>query len=259
MTIPHSLARAARNAVSSSAFLQDPATMRGNTRPQLRRFEVLSRLDTGEISETSHIAPALPLFENAFTAFTRGTMIETDMGPVAIEDLLPGDNVITRDGSYEPVLWKGCTQIAPARADRNGRTHELTRIMADSFGLQKPLSYVLVGPAARILKTPGRLQSLTGGKPLLTPLSEFVDGNSVIETAPPTPVQMYHICLPRHAIIKIAGLEFETYHPGISAIRAMSDAMRDVYLGLFPHITRLTDFGQQVFPRAGEEGKIDAI
>jgi hypothetical protein len=213
----------------------------------------------GEIRESSHIAPALPLFENAFAAFARGTMIETDMGPMAIEDLLPGDRVITRDGSLEPVLWKGCTQMAPGRADRNGRTHELTRIMADSFGIQKPLSYVLVGPAARILKTPGRLRALAGGKPILTPLSEFVDGNMVIETAPPTPVQLYHISLPRHAIIKIAGLEFETYHPGISSIRAMSDAMREVYLGLFPHISRLTDFGQQVFPRAGEDGKMDEI
>ncbi len=38
----------------------------------------------------------------------------------------------------------------------------------------------------------------------------------------------------------------------------MSHAMRSIYLGLFTHIDKLTDFGPQIFARAGE-GQIDAI
>ncbi len=258
MTIPHSLARAAQNAVDSSTALMDPAALRGHNRPQLRRYEVSALLPNGDIADTRHIAPALPLFEDAFCAFTRGTMIDTQFGPMAIEDLLPGDRVKTRDGSYEQVMWKGSTNVVPGRTSPTGRTHKLTRIMADSFGMQRPLSYVLAGPSARILKTPGRLRALTGGKPMLTPVQEFQDGTNIIETAPPTAVQLFHICLPRHAIINVAGLEFETYHPGVTALRSMSHAMRSIYLGLFAHIDKLTDFGPQVFARAGD-GQIDAI
>lgn len=257
-TIPHSLARAAQNAVDSSSVLHDPAALRGRNRPQLRRYEVSSLLPNGQIADTRHIAPALPLFEDAFCAFSRGTMIDTDMGPMAIEDLLPGDKVLTQDGSYHPVVWKGSTNVVPRRIDPTGRTHRLTRIMADSFGMQRPLSYILAGPSARLLKTPGRLRALAGGKPMLTPVQEFQDGTNVIDTAPPTAVQLFHICLPRHAIINVAGLEFETYHPGVNALRTMSHAMRSIYVGLFAHIDKLTDFGPQIFPRAGE-GQIDAI
>lgn len=258
MTIPHTLARAAKNAVETRSILQDPAALRARNRPQLRRFDVSSLLPNGDIAEARHIAPALPLFEDAFCAFSRGSLVETDTGPIAIEDLLPGDRVITRDGTAHPVMWKGSTVVVPGRRDVKGRTHHLTRIMADSFGMQRPMSCIVAGPSARILRTPGHLRKFMGEQPTLTPVREFVDGMTVIETAPPTPVELFHICLPRHAVIRVGGLEFETYHPGVNAVRMISHAMRSLYLNLFPHIRELTDFGPQVLPRSGD-GQIDAI
>ncbi|GAA6199387.1 Hint domain-containing protein [Aquicoccus sp. SU-CL01552] len=258
MTIPTSLARAARNAIETSPILKDPAALRARSRPQLRRYEVSALAANGDIVDSRHIAPALPLFENAFSAFTRGSMILTETGPIAVEDLLPGDQIITRDGTSETLMWKGSTQIVPGRPDAKGRYHPLVRIMADGFGVQLPMSDVLVGPAARLLKTPGHLRKLVGQSPLLTPVAEFIDGVSAIETAPPTAVQLFHICLRRHSVIRIGGLEFETYHPGINALRPVGPALRDAYLKLFPHISSAGDFGPQVHARAGD-GEINAL
>lgn len=258
MTIPTSLARAARNAIETSPILQDPAALRARTRPQLRRYEVSVLAPNGDIVDSRHIAPALPLFEAAFSAFTRGSMIETEAGPIAVEDLLPGDRILTRDGHYRTLMWKGSTQVVPGRPDAKGRYNPLTRITADSFGMQVPMSDVLAGPGARLLRTPGHLRHLTGGEPLLTPVGEFLDGMNVIETAPPTAVQLYHLCLERHAVIRVAGLEFETYHPGTNALRLVSPTMREVFLKLFPHISEIGDFGPQLYARAGD-GQIDAI
>lgn len=258
MTIPTSLARAARNAVETSPILQDPAALRARSRPQLRRYEVSVLAPNGDIVDSRHIAPALPLFETAFSAFTRGSMIETETGPIAIEDLLPGDRILTRDGSYQTLMWKGSTQIVPGRPDAKGRYTPLVRIMADSFGMQTPMSDVVAGPAARLLKTPGHLRHLSGDAPLLTPVGEFLDGMQVIDTAPPTAVQLYHLCLEKHAVIRVAGLEFETYHPGTNALRLVSPTMREVFLKLFPHITSIGAFGPQLYARAGD-GQIDAI
>jgi Hint domain len=258
MSIPHSLVRAARHAVNTDPVLQDPAAWRSQKRPQLRRYEISALLANGNVSQTRQLAPALPLFEDAFCAFSRGSLVETENGPVAIEDILPGDRVNTTDGTSETVLWKGSTTLVPGRPGPTGRNLRLTRIMPDSFGMQRPMSYVLAGPSARLLNTPDHLRALVGGAQMLTPVQEFVDGMNVIETAPPTPVELFHICLPRHAVIRVGGLEFETYHPGANAVRMISHAMRSLYLNLFAHVDQLSGFGPLAFPRAGE-GQINAM
>lgn len=258
MAIPHSLARAAQNAVQHSPILQDPAALRASNRPQLRRYETRCLMPNGELSENRHIAPALPLFESAFCAFSRGSMIETTHGPIAIEDLWPGDEVITHTGEARPVQWIGKTTLVPGRPLPSGRMMKLTRIQPDSLGMQKPMGCVIAGPSARVLKTPGRLRALAGGQPMLTPVTEFEDGMNIVETAPPTPVELFHFCLPEHAVINIGGLQFETYHPGANALRMISSAMRSIYLGLFGHLNELRAFGPQVFPRSGD-GEVDAL
>ncbi len=258
MTIPNSLARAARNAVETSSILRDAPRPGTIQKAQLRRYEVSTLLKNGDVEQTRHIAPALPMFEDAFCAFTRGSLIETAQGPMAIEDLMPGDSVLTQDGASETVLWKGSVTLIPGREDSRGRTRPLTRIMADTFGMQKPLSGVITGPAARLLGTPTHMRHLNGGQPILTPVREFQDGMSVIETLPPTPVELFHICLARHSVIRVDGLQFESYHPGVNAVRMISHSLRSIYLNLFSHIDSLSDFGPLLLPRAGD-GEIDAI
>ncbi len=258
MSIPNSLARAARNAVDTSALLRDTPRTTTTPKAQLRRYEVSTLLKNGDISQTRHIAPALPMFEDAFCAFTRGSLVETSQGPMAIEDLLPGDEVLNQDGAPETVLWKGSVTLIPGREDSRGRTRPLTRIMADTFGMQKPMSGVIAGPAARLLGTPAHLRHLNGGQQMLTPVHEFQDGMGVIETLPPTPVELFHICVARHSVIRVDGLQFETYHPGVNAVRMISHSLRSIYLNLFSHIESLSDFGPLLLPRAGD-GEIDAL
>ncbi|KIC12261.1 hypothetical protein RA19_03195 [Leisingera sp. ANG-M1] len=250
MTIPQSLQRAAANAVEANAFLQDPAALRSGVKPQLRRYEVSSLLPSGGISETRHIAPALPLFEDAFCAFSRGSLVETTQGPIAVEDLLPGDEILTSEGGGQTLVWIGHTSLLPARPGSRGRSHHLTSFMADSLGLQKPAASLVVGPAARLLRMPPHMQGGPDGTQLLTPAAEFQDGMSIFETAPPTPVDMYHLCLPRHAVINAGGLEFETYHPGPDALKLASYAIKTLFLNLFAHADSIADFGPLAHPRA---------
>lgn len=254
MTIPTSLSRAAQRAIrTTSPIDNDPAALRARPKPQLRRYEVSSLLPNGNIAETRHIAPALPLFEDAFCAFSRGTMINTTLGPVAIEDLLPGDEIVTADGKSQPLVWKGSTTVVPGRPGPQGRNLRLTRIMADSFGMQRPLSFVVAGPSARLLYTPEHLRAVSGGAQMLTPVREFIDGNNVIETAPPTAVELFHICLKQHSTICIGGLEFETYHPGEDAGQIVNHSLRSLFLTLFAHVDSFGDFGPMCYPRADSD------
>ncbi|NIZ14426.1 Hint domain-containing protein [Phaeobacter sp. HF9A] len=251
MTLPQSLHRAAANLAETTPLLRQPPPLRGATKPQLRRYEVASLLANGNIAETRHIAPALPLFEQAFTAFTRGSLLETDYGPVAIEDIYPGDRILTRDGQYETLIWKGMTTLIPGRKAASGNGQALTSFMADSLGMEKPMSCVVAGPAARLLRTPAHLRhTQRSDRPVLTPVQEFLDGMNIVQTAPPAPVDMYHLCLARHAVIRVGGLEFETYHPGPDALRLVSYPIKTLFLNMFPHVESIADFGPLAFERA---------
>ena len=259
MTIPHSLARAARLAVQTTpGLLQSPNKRNPATQPSLRRYEVSALLPNGNIAQTRHIAPALPIFEDAFCAFSRGSILETDNGPIAIEDLLPGDKVVDIDGKVQIVQWKGSTTLNPGSVHSQQNNLHLTRVMADSFGMQRPATCMIAGPSARLLHTPVHLRAVAGNNRILTPVQEFVDGINVIETSPPTPVELFHICLARHTVIHVGGLDFESYHPGINAARDISHAMRSMFLNLFAHVDQLGDFGMPAFPRAGDS-QFDAI
>lgn len=196
--------------------------------------------------------PKLPIFDNAFTAFARGTPLLTNGGFVAIEDLHPGDRVMTADGSARQVTWIGSASFTPSDAHRR---NVIIRLMADSFGVNRPDSFLSLGPAARLLQTPPHLRAEKGHRRVMTLASGFVDGVSVIEVTPPTPVQMFHLSLDRHTAVIAGGLEVETYHPGADPMRLLSHTLRSVFLSLFPHLTHISAFGPMTYDRIDEQGE----
>ena len=205
------------------------------------------RADHTLMFETRKV-PRIQVFEEAAGAFAQGTLLLTDTGEVAIEDLQPGDRVATSVGTSARVLWIGSSSFAPPRM--SGRRTPLLRIMDDAFGSGQPGRYLTVGPYARLLHTPPHLRGQFGETPLMTPVGEFVDGVNVIEVTPPTPVRLFQLVLDRHAAIKANGLLFETFHPGIQAFSGQPFAMRDMFMSMFPHLTHLADFGPLAHPRA---------
>jgi hypothetical protein len=232
---------------ASLSRFANPAATPGSV--ALRSFDTAALRADGSRSVATFKAPALPLFESAFSAFARGVAIASPKGAIAIEDLLPGDWVNTSSGKPAQVVWIGSSSFVPADT---GRRMPLIRIMADSFGQGRPASFLTVGPGARLLQTPAHLRGSTGGAPMLTPVSAFVDNVNVIEVTPPTPVRLFHICLSRHAAVDVGGMMMETFHPGMSATRDVSHAQRDMFLSMFPHVSHITDFGPLAHPRAPE-------
>jgi hypothetical protein len=117
-------------------------------RPNLatRRFEMLWAAENGDVLDRQVSAPALPVFEDAFSAFARGALIPTEHGPVAIEDLLPGDRIETVGGDFLPIKWIGSMQLDAQGTRAKGAAPEcLYRLMADSFGYGRPAPDLLLG------------------------------------------------------------------------------------------------------------------
>jgi hypothetical protein len=213
-----------------------------------RRFE-FQWFEDGEVYETVRLAPALPIFEQAFGAFTHGNLIQTSEGPVAVEDLQPGMFVECSGGNTSQLIWKGAITIVPGAPSDSSHPDKLYRVMSDAFGLGRPVQDQTFGPHARRLDRNPKMRSAFGTAAALLPLSALADGASVIEVTPVSPTRVYHLVCESHETILAAGLEVESYHPGPEAPISLSDEMMRQFMDFFPHLHSIRDFGRLAAPR----------
>ncbi len=242
------LATALRAKVGSAADARQPGDAGAGTRV----CNVAYLRDDDSIGEGRHAIPVHPVFEAAFSAFARGTLIATIHGPVAIEDLTPGMKVVTNECGPSPVLWIGSMAMRQCEntPDPTSGTARLTRIMTGALGMGRPLTDVMTGPGARIAQR-GTIQSgAAHSDQVLRPVHDMIDGTHVIALSPPSAVQLYHLALRRHATITAAGLAFETYHPGPGFENNLTYQQLGQFMNIFPHIMRPADFGSLAHPRA---------
>lgn len=232
--------------------LRQPWAPRGDRRPVraaplTRRYE-MAWLGPAGVETATRVAPAAAPFEDAFAAFARGTLIATDAGPVAVEDLVPGQRLLTHDGAAEPLLWLGSMTLFPRAAD-GAEPSRLVRITAESFGLGRPMPDLVLAPHARVLLSGARLRARHGHDAAFAPVRALADGISVIEVTPVAPITVFHLMLPRQAGLRAAGMEIESCHPGPGFAELADPQSRALFLALFPHLDRLDQFGPAPIPR----------
>lgn len=217
--------------------------------PLLRRYEVVHLDAKGDIVDFNRVAPALPAFEEAFSAFARGTVFETDCGPVAVEDLLPGDRLKTVENGYQTLIWKGSVMVVPNIQRQSPEMRTLTRIASDTFGFARPQRDLVLGPAARIFHQAPSVRTLTGQPGAFIPLRDFEDGISIFSLSPATAVQCFHLAFEEQERILADGIELESYHPGPIHRFPLRGDLLGVYMNLFPHLARVADITAPRYPR----------
>lgn len=221
-----------------------------NDKPvSMRKYRTSWQADDGQIMEAEQLGPAQPLFESAFSAFARGTLINTTRGPVAIEDLTPGNRVVTAEHGPMPVRWVGSMTLAMPHNSIDQEPTTLTRIMADAFGIGRPMADLLAGPGARILTRPRNMRGNPDTDQVLTPARSLSDGIQAITITPQHPVTVFHLCLRRHSTITANGLEVESFHPGIDFERPLGPTMLALFMAMFPHIHEPHQFGPMAHMR----------
>jgi len=226
---------------------QDGRSVR--SRPLMRKYEIAHLTSSSEIVEETRLAPAMPAFEEAFAAFGRGAIVQTKMGPIAVEDLLPGDRVLTSENGYQTLLWKGSMTIIPGAQNARPEMGTMTRVTADALGLGRPTPDLVLGPAARILHKANGVRTLTGADCAFVPVRDFIDQSQIIELTPIAPVHVYQLGFSNHELIKVNGIEIESLHPGpIHALGIRSD-MLPLFQSMFPHKEKLGAFGTMAYPR----------
>lgn len=198
----------------------------------MRRFAAQWLAEEGQFDDYNRLAPASNFFESAFNAFARGTLLATPVGPVAVEDLMPGDRVETAERGPEVILWKGNLTLYPHRPGMPGQPDGLFRLTADALGYGRPMQDLLLGSGAEVW-APHCGQFIPAG--------EMLDGVSVIELTPPAPVTAYHICLAGRRTLLANGLAVSSYSPDEATAQQLTPEMRSLFLSLFPNLRDLED------------------
>ena len=228
----------------------EPAPVRTpHSAPLTRRYEIAYLDAAGRFDTCTRLAPAIPEFEEAFSAFARGTVIATDDGPVAVEDLVPGMRALTAEGRAERITWIGSITLFPQRALPGMHCSTLTRITTDAFGVGRPMPDLVLGPRARVLLRDARCRLAAGTDTAYAPICSFIDGVSIIEVNLVAPISVFHIVLERQGSIRAAGLEVESFHPGSRMADGFDPQVAQIFLSLFPHMRSLSDFGALSHPR----------
>lgn len=235
--------------VASSARFTQAEGRPLRAQPLMRRYEVVHLLPNGDIDDFSRIAPASAAFEDSFGSLARGALIATDRGTVAIEDILPGDQVKTVTHGFQTVHWRGSMTIVPGAPGQDARMGKLIRVAADALGVGRPMPDLLLGPSARLYHRSPTLQRVTGHTAAFVPAVDFVDGVNIVEVQPQTPVQVFQLGFTGHERIVVNGVEVDSHNPGARHELGLRGEMLDIYLGLFPHVTRIEDFGMLMHPR----------
>ncbi|MEM1273040.1 MAG: Hint domain-containing protein [Pseudomonadota bacterium] len=158
----------------------------------------------------------------ALLCFTPGTEIATPEGPVKIEDLGPGDRVMTRDSGPQEVIWIGHRRMTGARLFALPGERPI-RIRAGALNGAAPREDVLVSPDHRVLRRDVGARALWGEHEVLVRAADLVGQPGVGRDHCLTETFYVNLMLPNHEVIWANGLEVESFHPGFAGFASMTD------------------------------------
>lgn len=170
---------------------------------------------------------------NSIPCFVAGTLIRTPQGEVAVEDLQPGDLVLTHDDGPQPLRWIGRRQVAAT-----GNLAPI-RIRAGTFGAHGTLK---VSPQHRILLRDSLAELLFGEAEVLVAAKDSVNDRSVTVCAGGT-VDYVHLLFDRHQVIYSEGLATESFLPGPQTTASFEADIVAEICTLFPELDPQTGAG----------------
>lgn len=175
-----------------------------------RLYEIKFQMANGDMRMIERKLPARPAFEKACAAMARGTLVKTPNGAEAIEDLGPGDIVMSPDGPSK-ITWIGSTVMIPNLTDAKETTlTQLMRVQTSTL-FQGEHGDLVLGPLARVVRTlPDAARPHTYAPK--DPFDAFGEG-TVIPIIPTGPVRMFQIMLDKGHAVMAQGIAVETLRP----------------------------------------------
>ncbi len=172
-----------------------------------------------------------------FICFRHGTLIRTDHGDIAVEDLKPGDMVLTRDRGYQPLRWLGSKHVT-SELLRLFASIRPVRISAGALGPGLPERDLFISQQHRILVQSRIAERIFGSAEVLVAAKHLLLIDGVDIDNGEMPLTYYHLLFDQHEIVFSNGAETESLFTGAEALRAVEPAARAEIIALFPELVQ---------------------
>jgi len=176
----------------------------------------------------------------AVICFTPGTRMRTETGDVAIEELGPGDRLLTRDSGPQAVLWSGHRRMSGARLFAMPDQRPI-RLRRGALGVDRPEDDLVVSPEHRVLVKGRAAVDLWGEPEVLVRAADLVGDRWITVDHSLRETWYIHLMLERHEVVWANGLEVETFHPGFMGMAHLTGIQRDLLFDLRPDLAANPD------------------
>ncbi|HEX3984289.1 MAG TPA: Hint domain-containing protein [Acidisoma sp.] len=133
--------------------------------------------------------------------FAAGTRITTTEGPIAIEELTVGEELVTVDRGTLEIVWIGYRTVDCASHPAPESVLPV-RVLAHAFGPDRPRRDLLLSPDHAIF-----------AEGVLIPVKHLINGRTIRQESV-AEITYYHVELTEHAVILAEGLPAESYLEG---------------------------------------------
>ena len=170
--------------------------------------------------------------ETIISCFTPGTKIATERGQVAVEDLTPGDMVVTRDNGLQPLRWIGSKALDHSALVADPTLRPIL-IRKDALGPGAPACDMKVSRQHRMLIIGPQAALLFGSDEVLVRAVHLLHLPGVSEVDDDT-VTYLHILFDRHELVLADAAWSESFQPGDRTLGGLDADARDELFKLFP-------------------------
>ncbi len=175
--------------------------------------------------------------ECVIPCFTPGMLIATPKGERLVEDLRPGDKVITRDNGIQEIRWIGSRPLDGRMLAANPHLQPIL-IRQGSLGEGLPERDMLVSPNHRVLVANDRTALYFDEHEVLVAAKHLVNHRGVHEVSA-IGVTYMHFMFDRHEVVLSNGAWTESFQPGDYTLKGMGNAQRNELFELFPELRTL--------------------
>lgn len=165
--------------------------------------------------------------------FVAGSMIETVDGPRAVEGLVAGDMVMTRDDGPQPLRWIGRRSVPAV-----GKMAPIC-IRENALGRHGEIK---VSPLHRVLVKDALAELMFGEAEVLIAAKDLVNDYS-IRPVEGGDVEYVHLMFDRHQVVTSDGLETESFLPGPQTTKSFEADIIQEITSIFPELDLSTGQG----------------
>ena len=172
--------------------------------------------------------------ENVIPCFTPGTTIATPKGERLVEDLKPGDRIITRDNGIQEIAWVGHKEITGKQLVKNPHLRPIL-IKAGALGNGLPERDMMVSPNHRLLVASELTQLYFEENEVLAAAKHMV-GAPGIHAVDVMQTTYVHFMFAQHEVVLSNGAWTESFQPGDYSLKGIGNSQRNEIFELFPEL-----------------------